>query len=85
MTWAEYLIRIDGYLRIERKQQQENRRLWFNIIRAPHLDPKTLPKTEKQFYHVEGDAPIRASDKGKQLWQRRMEEYNKSKTRHEQQ
>lgn len=81
MTWAEYLIRVDGYLRQERKEAREQRTLLYQITKAPHLDPKTIPRTEQQFMSIPGDelSKPRLSDKARELWNKRMEEYNQKK------
>jgi hypothetical protein len=58
MTWAEYLIRVDGYRRMDKRQLERLRRTWFNALIGPHVDPKRLPKTERAYLPLgEDDAP----------------------------
>ena len=57
MTWAEYQVRRQGYLRMEAARVKEKltfyRRSWYNTLIGPHLDPKKLPKTEKAYMDIE--------------------------------
>lgn len=55
MTWAEYLIRVDGWKRVQNRQMYLWRRTWFNTLIGPHLDPKKLPKTENQYMPLDGE------------------------------
>lgn len=55
MTWAEYLIRVDGYRRIELRTLERMRRGWFNQLWGPHVDPKKLPKTERAYMPLSSD------------------------------
>ena len=55
MTWAEYILRVDGYLRQQKRQAYRDRRTWYNTLVAPHLDPKKLPKSEQAYMKIDGE------------------------------
>lgn len=59
MTWAEYLIRVDGFLRQREEQQLRDRRSWYYTLIAPNADPTALPKTEQAFMPLEHDKRLR--------------------------
>lgn len=70
MTWAEYLIRLDGFRRQDRKELMYWRRAWFNSLIGPHLDPKKLPKTESAYMPIEGEQKVvkKISDKTREKY-----------------
>ena len=49
MTWAEFQIRLFSYNRVEKNKWFMIRELMYNNTRAPHLDPKRIPKTIDKF------------------------------------
>ncbi len=61
MTWAEFLIRLYAYKRMELKQMYKIRELaWVTYI-APHQNPKKMKKSINTFWKLE-DKPAVTSD-----------------------
>lgn len=52
MTWAEYLIRLKGWKRLEHLRMMEIRELAWHIYIAPHQDRKRLKKSIDAFWPV---------------------------------
>ena len=78
MTWAEYLIRVDGWKRSQNRELERLRRTWFNILWGPHVDPKKLPKTENQYLPLDGDGnkpKPKISDYTREKFERAVKEY----------
>ena len=50
MTWAEFRIRLHGWIRKEERELHKLRELaWITYI-APHQDPKKLKKSKESFW-----------------------------------
>ena len=50
MTWAEFRIRLHGWIRKEEREMFKIRELaWVTYI-APHQDPKKLKKSKESFW-----------------------------------
>lgn len=81
MTWAEYLIRVDGYLRQMERQMLRDRRTWFNTLIAPAADPAKLPKSEEAYLPLSSDKRKnkRIADKWQDKLKQRQAEYLKAK------
>lgn len=83
-TWAEYLIRVHGYLRQKEQEDLKARRTWYNTLIAPNVDPKTLPRSEQAYMPLPSDQ--RKVDKLKtgmqELIARRLQEAADKKAQH---
>lgn len=53
MTWAEYCIRLDAFNRGERADLYKLRELMYAVTKAPHLNPKKIPKTIEKYFPLE--------------------------------
>ena len=50
MTWAEFRIRLDGFLRDQEREWFKVRELaWITYI-APYQDPKKMKKSKESFW-----------------------------------
>ena len=53
MTWAEYMIRLVAWKRMEKREMMKTREIaWITYI-APHQDPKKMKKTINAFWPVD--------------------------------
>ena len=53
------------------------RRSWYNSLIGPHVDPKTLPKSEAAYLPLDGDRKpgARISDKSREKYEKAMKAY----------
>ncbi len=73
MSWAEFLIRLFAYRRIELKEWEKVRYISYSATKAPHLDPKKLPKTIEKFMPLGGRREAKKVDET--MKQRYLEAY----------
>jgi len=52
MTWAEYLIRVDGWKRRDQTEWYRAREIAWAALIGSHLDPKKLPKNKDDFIPI---------------------------------
>jgi hypothetical protein len=64
MSWAEFLIRLFAYKRQELKEWEKVRFISYSATKAPHLDPKKLPKTIEKFLPLGGKKEVTKVDEG---------------------
>lgn len=76
MTWAEYRIRLYGFERAEKRMWIKVRELAWSATRAPHLDPKTIPKSRDKFMPLSEKADL-VTDKMRDRMKQALDEYNK--------
>lgn len=79
MSWAEYTIRVDGYLRQQKRELRRDRRTWFTTLIAPHQDPKRLPRTEEAYMKIDGDKKRKLSDAARSKFVEALEKYKAQK------
>ena len=74
MTYAEFCIRSYGYRRMQQEQWAKFRKVAFASLQAFSVDPKKLPKTEKQYMPL----PMIDDDSKPQLSKEHIEAFIKA-------
>lgn len=80
MPFCEFRIKAYAYKRMQEERLRHTRMIAYYSAVGPHLDPKKLPKTIDEFMWI-GDKPkkrSRVSDEMRELYKRRMDEYNEA-------
>ena len=75
MTWNEYQIRLFSYHRQDKNKWLMLRELMYNNSKAPHLDPKKIPKTIKAFMNM-GEKKTGLNDFQRTQMIKAQKEYN---------
>lgn len=79
MPWCEYIILSDAYNRAEDNEWLKLKWITFNVITAPHRNPKSLPKdfdTYIKSFKSKGNIN-RASEQTKELLKQEFKEYKR--------
>jgi len=76
MTWAEFVIKKQGWFREQDRRFDEVRLLSWHSMIAPSHDPKKLPKTFDQFMT---GIRNRANESQIEALRKAREEYNKKR------
>jgi len=79
MTFSEYLLRVEGWHRVQKRQLYRDRRTWYNTLVGPHWDPKKLPRSEQAYLPIDEEDKPKMSPNVKDRWNKAVEEYNKKK------
>ena len=79
MTFSEYLLRVEGWHREQKRQLYRDRRTWYNTLIGPHMDPKRLPRTESAYLPIDEEKVSKITPSMKERWDKAVGEYNKQK------
>jgi len=77
MTWSEFCIRAAGYHIKEKKEWLRVREIGWASLIGPHINPKKLPKSKREYMDIRIGESESASDSAKELLMKKIEEYNK--------
>lgn len=78
MPWCEYLIKCYAWKRMEKEKWKHTRLIAFESKIGPHLNPKTLPRSIENYMPLDGKKS-KVSPEMRELYKKRMEEYNAKK------
>ena len=79
MPFGEYQLKAPAYARMQEEKLLHTRRIAFYAAIGSHLDPRKLPKTEDAFMPIgEKKRKSRVSDEMRELYNKRMQEYNQA-------
>ena len=81
MPWCEYLIKCQAWQRIEKEKWRHTRLIAFESKIGSHLNPKSLPRTIEKYLPLDGKRKRKISNETRELYERRMAEYNEAKAK----
>lgn len=81
MPWCEYLIKCQAWQRIEKEKWRHTRLIAFESRIGSHLNPKSLPRTIEKYLPLDGKRKRKVSNEIRELYERRMAEYNEAKAK----
>lgn len=79
MTFSEYLLRVEGWHRQQKRQLYRDRRTWYNTLIGPHYDPKHLPRSEEAYMPIDGDKKPKMTKEMREEWDRAVAKYKEEK------
>lgn len=75
---SEFVLRVQGWKREQKRQLYRDRRTWYNTLIGPHLDPKKLPKTEEAYMSIDSEKG-KLTDQMRENWKQAVEKYKQEK------
>lgn len=81
MAWCEYLIKCQAWQRIEKEKWRHTRLIAFESKIGSHLNPKSLPRTIEKYLPLDGKRKRKVSKEIRELYERRIAEYNEAKAK----
>jgi hypothetical protein len=79
MTWAEFLIRLHAYRRLDLKEWYKVREIAWSALVGSHYDPKKLPKNIERFIPLSDESKDDGADAMLKRMREVQEEYLKNK------